>query len=82
MDKTLFLQDLTRLEVKNKDVQTLYNEISCLAMKCGLKATQKPATKNAYYLSMEFLIAVCMCVYHAHAWYPQRSKGVIKIGWS
>ena len=56
MDKTLFLQDLTRLEVKNKDVQTLYNEISCLAMKCGLKATQKPATKNAYYLSMEFLI--------------------------
>jgi len=56
MDKTLFLQDLTRLEVKNKDVQTLYNEISCLAMKCGLKATQKPATKNAYYLSMEFLM--------------------------
>ena len=55
MDKTLFLQDLTRLEVKNKDVQTLYNEISCLAMKCGLKATQKPATKMLTIFQWNFL---------------------------
>ena len=35
MDKTLFLSELNGLETKNKDVITLYNEISALAVRCA-----------------------------------------------
>lgn len=55
MDKRLFLQELKKLDTDGKDVITLYNEISALAMHCaGLGA--EPVKRSAYYLSMEFLI--------------------------
>ncbi len=55
MDKNSFLQELKKLDTAGKDVKTLYNEISVLAMKCadgGCTAEKR----SAYYLSMEFLI--------------------------
>ena len=55
MDKNSFLQELKKLDTAGKDVKTLYNEISALAMKCadgGCTAEKR----SAYYLSMEFLI--------------------------
>lgn len=56
MDKKQFTIKLRELEVENKDVITLYNEISALAMTLGTDNAEKPAERNAYYLSMEFLI--------------------------
>lgn len=56
MNKTQFIEKLRELDVKNKDVVTLYNEISALAMTLGTDNAEKPAERNAYYLSMEFLI--------------------------
>ena len=56
MDKTLFLSELNGLETKNKDVITLYNEISALAVRCAGEPHSTKGRKCAYYLSMEFLI--------------------------
>lgn len=56
MDKKQFTIKLRELDVENKDVITLYNEISALAMTLGTDNAEKPAERNAYYLSMEFLI--------------------------
>ncbi len=56
MNKQLFLQNLADLNTENKDVITLYNEISSLAMKCAGGISNTANKRNAYYLSMEFLI--------------------------
>ncbi len=56
MDKTLFSDGLNGLDTKNKDAVTLYNEISLLAMKCAGDISETKGRRNAYYLSMEFLI--------------------------
>ncbi|MDE5896184.1 MAG: hypothetical protein K2H43_00040, partial [Clostridia bacterium] len=56
MEKAVFLQKLTELDTKNKDVITLYNEISSLAMDCAGGISPTENSRNAYYLSMEFLI--------------------------
>ncbi len=56
MDKEKFIAGLNGLDLENKDVICLYNEISALAMRCGTAEAEKPAARNAYYLSMEFLI--------------------------
>ena len=56
MDKTQFTLKLKELDAKNKNVIDLYNEISALAMEFGTDKAEKPAKRNAYYLSMEFLI--------------------------
>lgn len=55
MDTELFLKNLEQLDTEGKDVITLYNEISSLAMKCA-GAPAKTGKKIACYLSMEFLI--------------------------
>ncbi len=55
MDRELYLQNLEKLDVDGKDVITLYNEISLLAMKCA-GAPAKTGKRIACYLSMEFLI--------------------------
>ncbi len=55
MDRELYLQNLEKLNVDGKDVITLYNEISSLAMKCA-GAPAKTGKRIACYLSMEFLI--------------------------
>ncbi|MDE7329805.1 MAG: hypothetical protein K2N30_01745, partial [Clostridia bacterium] len=51
-----FTQKLKNLETDGKSDVELYNEISALAMAYGLSKKNKPALKNGYYLSMEFLI--------------------------
>ncbi|MDE6676806.1 MAG: glycogen/starch/alpha-glucan phosphorylase [Clostridia bacterium] len=56
MDITQFTKKLKELETEGKSTQELYNEISSLAMSLALGKESKPAEKNAYYLSMEFLI--------------------------
>lgn len=56
MKKEQFINELQKLDVQNKDVITLYNEISALAMRCAGDITPTEGTRNAYYLSMEFLI--------------------------
>ncbi len=56
MDKKEFLNELNELDVRGKDVIALYNEISSLAMKCAGEITPTEGIRNAYYLSMEFLI--------------------------
>ncbi len=56
MDKKEFLNELNGLDVRGKNVIALYNEISSLAMKCAGEITPTEGTRNAYYLSMEFLI--------------------------
>lgn len=51
-----FLQELRNLDTADKDVITLYNEISALAMReCEQRIAEKEE-RNAYYLSMEYLI--------------------------
>lgn len=55
MDTQLFLKELKELNVSGKDVKTLYNEISSLAMKCA-GPVGEPVKRSAFYLSMEFLI--------------------------
>lgn len=56
MDKIQFTERLKNIDIKNKDVISLYNEISALAMELGLSSADKSSERNAYYLSMEFLI--------------------------
>ncbi len=56
MDKKQFTERLKKIDVKNKGVISLYNEISALAMELGLSSAGKASERNAYYLSMEFLI--------------------------
>ena len=56
MEKALFLQDLKELNIKNKNVIDLYNEISLLAMKYAGDIGDTKGKRNAYYLSMEFLM--------------------------
>ena len=56
MNTELFLNDLNGLDTENKDVITLYNEISALAMKHAGEIAPTAGKRNAYYLSMEFLI--------------------------
>ncbi len=56
MDKLKFIEKLNELDVSGKSTIELYNEISALAMQCGLEGTKQIQGKNAYYLSMEFLI--------------------------
>lgn len=55
MDKSGFINKLKQIDTDGKNTVDLYNEISALAMSCGL-SDSKPPVKNAYYLSMEFLI--------------------------
>ncbi len=56
MNKLLFTDKLKELDTSNKTTIQLYNEISALALKCGLAGSKAVAGKSAYYLSMEFLI--------------------------
>lgn len=56
MDKTLFLDELNKLDVAHKNTVELYNEISLIAMKCAGEISDTKNHRNAYYLSMEFLI--------------------------
>ena len=56
MNKEQFVTKLKQLDISGKSTIELYNEISAFAMSCGLNNVEKPAIKNAYYLSMEFLI--------------------------
>lgn len=56
MDKNEFLSRLKELVTEGKTTTELYNEISSYAMSYGLSKISKPAVRNAYYLSMEFLI--------------------------
>ncbi|MDE7394757.1 MAG: glycogen/starch/alpha-glucan family phosphorylase [Clostridiales bacterium] len=56
MDKTEFSNKLKNLKTDGKSTIELYNEISLLAMQYGLSQADVPAQRNAYYLSMEFLI--------------------------
>ena len=56
MDKFKFTEKLKELETRGKTVVELYNEISALAMECGLEGDKSCQGRNAYYLSMEFLI--------------------------
>lgn len=56
MNTELFLKDLQNLDVKNKDVITLYNEISALAMKYAGAPEPADGGRSACYLSMEFLV--------------------------
>lgn len=56
MNKTLFLNELKGLETAGKDVITLYNEISALAMKCAGSPDKTAGRRCAYYMSMEFLV--------------------------
>ncbi len=56
MDKQLFLKQLKELDTDGKDTVTLYNEISALAMQSACAFSPTSGRRNAYYLSMEFLI--------------------------
>ena len=55
MNESQFIEKLKNID-GNKPVTELYNEISALAMSFGKSKSRKPAERNAYYLSMEFLI--------------------------
>lgn len=56
MNRTEYITKLNQLATEGKTTVELYNEISALAMSYGFGKVTKPAEKNAYYLSMEFLI--------------------------
>ena len=56
MEKTEFTNRLKSLVTEGKSTIELYNEISSYAMSYGLAKAEKPAARNAYYFSMEFLI--------------------------
>ncbi|MDE5667363.1 MAG: glycogen/starch/alpha-glucan family phosphorylase [Clostridia bacterium] len=56
MNEVEFTEQLKGLKTDGKTTTELYNEISALALNYGLSKTTASATKNAYYLSMEFLI--------------------------
>ena len=51
-----FSEALAALDTANKDVIALYNEISALAMREAQRRLSPPARRNAYYLSIEFLM--------------------------
>lgn len=55
-DRNEFSSKLKELVTEGKTTTELYNEISSYAMSYGLSKISKPAERNAYYLSMEFLI--------------------------
>ena len=52
----VFEEELKKLDTNNKDTITLYREISELAMNAVRERISPPAEKNAYYLSIEYLI--------------------------
>ena len=54
MNKELFLQEFRQLDLRNKNVKQLYNEISSLALKY-VNVGERPK-RCAHYLSIEFLI--------------------------
>ena len=56
MEKTEFTNKLKEFVTDGKTTAELYNEISVYAMSYGLAKDEKPAARNAYYLSMEFLV--------------------------
>ena len=56
MDRNEFTEKLKELVTDGKSTVELYDEISAYAMSYGLAKATKPAERNAYYLSMEFLI--------------------------
>ena len=56
MNTVLFLRKLKELDTQDKDVVTLYNDISVLAMDCAGGIMPTANKRNAYYLSMEYLI--------------------------
>ena len=56
MNTINFTTRLKELKTEGKTTAELYNEISALAMRCATGYSVNPAVKNAYYLSMEFLI--------------------------
>lgn len=56
MNEVEFTEQLKGLKTDGKTTTELYNEISALALNYGLSKATAPATKNAYYFSMEFLI--------------------------
>ena len=51
-----FEEELQKLNVDNKDAITLYREISELAMDSLRERISPPAERNAYYLSIEYLL--------------------------
>ncbi len=55
MEKASFLRAVEQLSVENRSAIALYQEISALAMRYGGELSEKKE-RNAYYLSMEFLI--------------------------
>ena len=52
----VFEEELKKLDTNNKDTITLYREISELAMNAVRERISPPAEKNAYSLSIEYLI--------------------------
>lgn len=56
MNKELFLKDLQQLQIDDNDYIKAYNDISNLVMKYLKNNWQPKEGKNAYYLSMEFLL--------------------------
>ena len=56
MDKEKFIAGLNGLDLENKDVICLYNEISALAMKYAGDPEPADGGRSACYLSMEFLV--------------------------
>ncbi|MCI8596112.1 MAG: glycogen/starch/alpha-glucan phosphorylase [Clostridia bacterium] len=51
-----FEEELQKLNADNKDAITLYREISELAMESLRERISPPAERNAYYLSIEYLL--------------------------
>ncbi len=56
MNKEMLLDELSRITVEGKSVKELYNEISAVCMTEIKKNWNKKADRNAYYLSVEFLM--------------------------
>lgn len=56
MDKDLLIEKINAVETEGKSVIELYNEISSCVMAFATAEISSPAERNAYYLSMEFLI--------------------------
>ncbi|MDE6274859.1 MAG: glycogen/starch/alpha-glucan phosphorylase, partial [Clostridiales bacterium] len=56
MNKEILLEKLSRITVEGKSVKELYNEISSVCMSEIEYSWGKKSKKNAYYLSVEFLM--------------------------
>lgn len=56
MNKEILLEKLSRITVESKSVKELYNEISSVCMSEIEYSWGKKTKKNAYYLSVEFLM--------------------------